>query len=94
MFLLSTFVPEMILFKTLSSTASACSKPSCGQICGQKPLPQNPGSGFVCMIVPYHSALIKCFYAIQLYCYKQRIASSENHVNRGAFLAIEAGHFL
>ena len=46
MFVLSTFIPKIMLFKTLTSTASAYSKPSYGQICGQKPLPTKNGKRF------------------------------------------------
>ena len=47
------------LFDTLASTVSACSEAGYGQICGQKPLPEIPGSGFVCVIVAYRAALFK-----------------------------------
>lgn len=36
---LAPFIPEKLLFETLVSTVSMCSKPGYGQICGQKPLP-------------------------------------------------------
>ena len=36
---LAPFIPEKLLFRTLVSTVSMCSKPGYGQICGQKPLP-------------------------------------------------------
>ena len=36
---LAPFIPEKLLFRTLVSTVSVYSKPSYGQICGQKPLP-------------------------------------------------------
>ena len=39
-FFLLLFVPEMLISRTLVSTSSMCSKPSYGQICGQKPLPK------------------------------------------------------
>ena len=48
------------VFETLASTVSACSEAGYGQICGQKPLPENPGSGFVRVIVAYSAVLIKC----------------------------------
>ena len=36
---LAPSIPEKLLFRTLVSTVSVYSKPSYGQICGQKPLP-------------------------------------------------------
>ena len=48
------------VFETLASTVSGYSGAGCGQICGQKPLPGIPGSGFVCVIVAYSAELIKC----------------------------------
>ena len=48
------------VFETLVSTVSACSEAGYGQICGQKPLPEIPGSGFVRVIVAYSAELIKC----------------------------------
>ena len=36
---LAPFIPEKLLFRTLVSAVSMCSKPGYGQICGQKPLP-------------------------------------------------------
>ena len=36
---LAPFIPEKLLFETLVSVVSMYSKPSYGQICGQKPLP-------------------------------------------------------
>ena len=33
---LASFIPERMLFETLASTVSMCSKPGYGQICGQK----------------------------------------------------------
>ena len=41
---LAPFIPEKLLFETLVSTVSMCSKPGYGQICGQKPLPQISGN--------------------------------------------------
>jgi len=41
---LAPFIPEKLLFETLISTVSMCSKPGYGQICGQKPLPEDSGS--------------------------------------------------
>ena len=35
------------VFETLASTVSACSEAGYGQICGQKPLPEIPGSGSI-----------------------------------------------
>lgn len=44
---LAPFIPEKLLFETLVSTVSMCSKPGYGQICGQKPLPAKSGKRFV-----------------------------------------------
>ena len=49
------------VFETLASTVSEYSGAGCGQICGQKPLPENPGSGFVCVIVAYSAHNSKFF---------------------------------
>ena len=35
---LAPFIPEELLFETIVSTVSVCSKTGYGQICGQKPL--------------------------------------------------------
>ena len=43
---LERFAPEMLLFETLISTVSMCSKPGYDQICGQKPLPAKSGKRF------------------------------------------------
>jgi len=37
---LAPFIPEMLLFETLVSTVSMCSKPGYGQICGQNRFPE------------------------------------------------------
>ena len=47
------------VFETLASTVSGCSEAGYGQICGQKPLPDKTGNGFVCVIVAYSAALFK-----------------------------------
>ena len=44
---LASFIPDKLLFRTLVSTASACSEAVYGQKCGQKPLPAQFGKRFV-----------------------------------------------
>ena len=47
---LAPFIPENLLFETLVSTVSMCSKPGYGQICGQAPvLRQNRGYAYFAM---------------------------------------------